>query len=138
VRIVLDTNVVVSALLWRGPPHRLLRAVRDHDEARLYSSPALIEELADVLSRPMAAQRFTVIGMAPHAMVADYLEAIELVEPRAVPLVARDRDDDHVLACAVAAGARFIVTGDGDLLDLRAYDGIRILSPKDALALLAV
>ncbi|KAB2844806.1 MAG: PIN domain-containing protein [Burkholderiales bacterium] len=43
-RVVLDTNVVLSALLWRGTPYRLLIAIRHRDEARLFSSPALLEE----------------------------------------------------------------------------------------------
>lgn len=50
-RIVLDTNVVMSALLWRGPPYRLLEAIRQNARLQLYSSPVLLEELTDVLTR---------------------------------------------------------------------------------------
>jgi len=57
VRIVLDTNVVLSALLWRGTPYRLLDAIRNRSEARLFSSPALLDELAEVLTRPSATKR---------------------------------------------------------------------------------
>lgn len=59
-RIVLDTNVVLSALLWRGTPYRLLDAIRLRGEIRLITSPALLSELADVLSRASLAQRLTV------------------------------------------------------------------------------
>lgn len=51
-RIVLDTNLVTSALLWRGTPYQLLQAVRQRPHLQLYSSAALLEELADVLTRP--------------------------------------------------------------------------------------
>jgi predicted nucleic acid-binding protein len=47
VRFVLDTNVVISALLWRGTPYRLLEAIRRHEGLTLYSSPVLLEELTD-------------------------------------------------------------------------------------------
>jgi putative PIN family toxin of toxin-antitoxin system len=59
VRIVLDTNMVLSALLWRGTPHHLLAAIGQRSSIQLYSSAALLEELADVLTRPSAAKRLT-------------------------------------------------------------------------------
>jgi predicted nucleic acid-binding protein len=54
-RLVLDTNVVFSALLWRGKPYQLLDALSRRPDVYLFSSPALLEELADVLARPLAA-----------------------------------------------------------------------------------
>lgn len=57
VRIVLDTNVVLSALLWRGTPHHLPAAIAQGSNAQIYSSTALLEELADVLTRPSATKR---------------------------------------------------------------------------------
>ncbi len=115
-RLVLDTNVVISALLWRGTPYRLLEAIRQHDGLQLYSSPVLLEELTDVITRPALTRRLTTIGKTTREVLADYLEAIELVEPVDVPTVARDPDDDHVLACALAAAAELIVSGDPDLV----------------------
>jgi putative PIN family toxin of toxin-antitoxin system len=56
VRIILDTNVVMSALLWRGTPHQLLARLRQREEVPLYSSAALLEELADVLTRHSASK----------------------------------------------------------------------------------
>jgi uncharacterized protein len=133
VRIVLDTNVVISALLWRGPPYRLLEAIRQHESHTLYSSPVLLEELTDVITRPAMTRRLTVIGKTVREVLADYLEAIELVEPVVIPSVSRDPDDDHVLACALAAAAELIVSGDTDLLDLADYEGTPIVTPAEAL-----
>lgn len=135
-RIVLDTNIVISALLWRGPPHQLLEALRAHPAAQLFSSPLLLEELTDVLTRPAATKRLAVIGKNPREVLADYLEAIDLVEPVESPRVARDPDDDQVLACALAAQAEIIVSGDRDLLDLGTFRNIRILTATQALAIL--
>jgi putative PIN family toxin of toxin-antitoxin system len=133
VRLVLDTNVVISALLWRGIPYRLLETIRRQERLQLYSSSALLEELADVASRRALAKRFAAIGKTAPEIMVDYLEAIELVEPVDVPRVARDPDDDHVLACALAASAELIVSGDLDLLALTAYERIPIVTPAAAL-----
>ncbi len=62
VRIVLDTNVVMSALLWRGKPYLLLEAIRLGSDMQLYSSAPLLEKLADVLTRPSATKRLALIG----------------------------------------------------------------------------
>ena len=113
-RIVLDTNVVLSALLWRGTPYRLLEAIRQQQHVQLVSSAALVAELAEVL--------------------ADYLEAVELVEPTSVPrVVPTDPDDDHVIAAAVTAHASLIVSGDSDLLSMERYQGIPIVAAAKAL-----
>ena len=132
-RIVLDTNVVMSALLWRGPPYRLLDAIRQRPRLQLYSSPVLLEELAEVLTRPSATKQLNAIGKAARDVLPDYILAIELVEPVELPRVVRDPDDDHVLACALTARADLIVTGDNDLLDLNAYQDIPIVTAAEAL-----
>lgn len=136
-RLVLDTNVVISALLWRGTPYRLLEAIRRQDGLQLYSSSTLLEELAAVATRPAMGKRLATIGKTASEILTDYLEAIDLVEPVDVPRVARDSDDDHVLACAVAASAELIVSGDLDLLALTAYERIPIVTPVAALRQIA-
>jgi putative PIN family toxin of toxin-antitoxin system len=124
VRIVLDANAVPSALLWRGTPYRLLEAIRQQQHIQLVSSAALVEELAVVLTKRLAA-----INRTAREVLADYLEAIELVEPVSVPrVVPADPDDDHVIAAAVTANAELIVSGDSDLLSLGSFEGIRIVT----------
>jgi len=128
VRIVLDTNVVLSALLWRGTPYELLSLVAERPRLRLYSTIALLDELADVLSRPAVAKRLESIGRGRSAVLADYLEAVDLVEPLSLPrIVPEDADDDQVIAAAVAAHAHMIVSGDKHLLALRAFEAIERL-----------
>ncbi|MBS0600777.1 MAG: putative toxin-antitoxin system toxin component, PIN family, partial [Proteobacteria bacterium] len=68
-RIVLDTSVVLSALLWRGTPYHLLSAISQRPELRLYNT-ALLEKLADVLARPTANRRLTLIGRSAGAVLA--------------------------------------------------------------------
>jgi uncharacterized protein len=101
-RLVLDTNVVMSGLLWRGTPYRLLQAIRgQHPSLQLYSSPVLLEELTEVIARPAFSQRLSSIGKTVREVLADYLEIVEVVEPLEIPRIVRDPDDDHVLACAL-------------------------------------
>lgn len=134
-RLVLDTNVVLSGLLWQGTPFRLLEAIRQQPRLQIYSSTALLEELADVLTRPSATRRLALIGKTSREVLADFVEAVELVEPIEVPrVVPNDPDDDHVIAAACAAHADCIVSGDADLLSLESYERIPILTPAQAVA----
>jgi uncharacterized protein len=135
VRIVLDTNVALSALLWHGTPYRLLQAIRQRQRAQLFASAALLRELGEVLTRRACLKRLAILGRAAHEVLADYSDAVELVTPLSTPpVVAADRDDDHVIAAAVAAQVDFLVSGDRHLLDLGSHQNIPILTPAAALA----
>ena len=138
-RIVLDTNVVLSALLWRGTPYQLLQNVRQRHDVQLYSSLMLLEELADVLTRTSASRRLALIAKHAREVLADYVEAIELVEPTSVPrVIIGDADDDHVIAAAVAAHADLIISGDRKhLLPLGNHQGIAIIDAAEAVKRLA-
>ncbi len=132
-RLVLDTNVVLSVLLWRGKPYQLLDALSRRPDVYLFSSPALLEELADVLARPLAVERLALIGTTVNEVLALYRTVVEVVEPALAPRVVRDADDDRVIAAALAAHAAFIVSGDDDLLSIGSYQGIRIINAAEAL-----
>jgi len=119
VRIVLDTNVALSALVWRGTPYALLEAIKQRQHVQLFVSPILLEELGEVLNRPVSARRLALIGRAAHEVLADYYDAVEVVTPlSAPPVVAADADDDHVIAAAVAASADLLISGDRHVLTL--------------------
>jgi len=133
VRIVLDTNVVVSGLLWRNTPHRLLECAVEDETTELFSSPALLAELTEVLERAHLAPKLTELNSSVEALVALYGTFVQLVTPASVDHVAPDPDDDEAIACAIAAGATLLVTGDRTLLALKIHQNVEIVSPAQAL-----
>jgi uncharacterized protein len=111
-RIVLDTNVVVSAFIWSGTPYSLLQAAIERD-VTLCTSPVLIAELAEVLLRSHLTPKLErAIGSVEQAL-ALYTSLTVNVTPNTVPrVVTVDSDDDHVIAAAVTAEADPIVSGE--------------------------
>lgn len=137
IRVVADTSVAVSALLWRGLPHQLLRAA-EAKRLELWTSPVLLDEVAKVLSRAKFAIRLASIHATVEEVVASYARLTQLVVPASIPaVITADPDDDAVLACAVTAQAPYVVSGDAHLLDLRRYHTIEVVSPRTLLNLLA-
>lgn len=136
-RLVLDTNVVVSGLLWGGHSRRLLELALENTIA-LCSSPVLVDELDQTLQYAKLAKRITALGTTPQALVAHYSAMVTLAAPQQVPrVIAQDADDDHVLACAVEARVHLIVSGDQHLHNLGGnLLGVRIVTPAKTMGLL--
>jgi putative PIN family toxin of toxin-antitoxin system len=132
-RVVLDTNVLLSGLLWHGAPHTLIERVRE-GTLILVSSPALLAELSEVIARPQFATILVRSNTSRERSLAELHALAEVLTPP--PLaepVCRDPDDDAVLALALAARADLIVSGDRDLLDLKRFQNIPIVTPAEAL-----
>ena len=137
-RIVIDTNVLVSAVLSQhGPSHALWDHVLDA-RLELFVTQALLDEFADVISRDKFAAVLPRTTRTSQMLLLKLRESAELVASVPLPApVSRDPDDDSVIAAAVAAQAAWIVTGDRDLLVLGSYEGIAIITPAQALQALA-
>ncbi|MCC6562268.1 MAG: putative toxin-antitoxin system toxin component, PIN family [Xanthomonadales bacterium] len=134
---MLDTDVVVSALIWGGVPFRLLQAAATGD-VLLYTSPELLDELRDVLAREHLASRLAKEISSVERAIALYGELAISITPRSVPrVVLADPDDDHVIACALAARADALVSGDRHLLGLGSpWNRIAILTAAQAIEFL--
>jgi len=132
VRLVLDSNTVVSALLWHGPPYQLFTRSRAFSLA-FFSTPTLLTEFEEVLAYPKLAKAVATYGLTPAQLLQRYLR-LAVVQPGPItPTVLADSDDDHVLACAFAAKAELMVSRDRHPLGLHEYQGIPILNTSDAL-----
>jgi putative PIN family toxin of toxin-antitoxin system len=125
VRIVCDTNVLVSGILFQGQPRRIL-TMASRGEVTISTSPDLLREAEDVLLRPKFGLRAEqVVGI-----IALFRDTFEIAQPyRRVRAIAADPSDNMVLEAAAAASADLIVSGDKHLLDLASWEGIGILSP---------
>lgn len=130
VRVVPDTNVYVSAVLWTGIPHRLLR-LAEEGELTLVTTPAIMEELREVLGRPKFRLRIRSLQTTVAELMESLLSVVEVIPDLLIePVIKKDPDDDKILACAVAAQADWLVSGDDHLLSLRRYKAIPIVTPS--------
>jgi uncharacterized protein len=133
VRAVIDTNVLLSGLLWRGTPHALMEKVRT-GALTLISSPALLAELAEVMNRPKFEAVLIRSAIDPERVLSELRRLAEIIDPPPLPArVSRDLSDDAVLALAAASQADLIITGDADLLILGSHAGIPIVDPAEAI-----
>jgi putative PIN family toxin of toxin-antitoxin system len=117
VRWGLDTTLVISGFLWCGLPEQLVQAGIDR-RVTLATGPKLLDELADVLSRAKFANRLRAHGFTPTAVLSRCTFITNHVDPIVMHGVVRDPDDDHVIACAVAAKIDYMVSVDRHMLDL--------------------
>jgi putative PIN family toxin of toxin-antitoxin system len=133
VRVVLDINVIVSALLFGGYPERIFLAGL-RGEIKLLTSHALLQELESVLSKKFK------LGVRLVKDAMDLLKTLaEIVETTSqLKVIAQPDDDNRVLECAVDGKAEFIVTGDAKhILPLKEYKGIKVVTPSEFAKLLA-
>lgn len=131
-RIVLDTNILISAIGWNGPERRIIeKAV--NGEYELVISKALISEFIGVISR----EKFSKIRKEDiRRFLILIFEIFEIVETRTrIDAVFEDPDDNIVLECAVDGKAGFIVTGDEHLLCIREFRGIKIIRSQNLMKL---
>ena len=129
-RVVIDTNIVISAIFWAGRPKRLLNSVR-RGELTFLTSETLLAELKEVLTSEDRPFR---LGESDANRIIDHLKDItELVSTTSKVAVCKDDPDNRVLECALDGRAGYIVTGDGHLLDLKTFKGIRIVKIADFL-----
>lgn len=135
-RLLLDTNVVASGLLWSGAPARLIETAQDN-LTELCTSRVLLAELTRILRRDKFSKAVTASGMTVTDLVLGYAELATLVTPVEIPpTILSDPDDDHVLACAIAAHADYIVSGDRHLLALNQFQNIPIITAASAVQII--
>jgi len=132
IRVVIDTNVVVSAnLVDEGPSAAVLSLAIDK-KIRMYVSAAVLAEYEEVLHRPR-------LKFAPKRIedsLADIRDAAELVQPiRNIKEIKRDEPDNRFLECADAAGAEYIITGNIKHFP-RVFENIQIVTPPQFLQLI--
>lgn len=134
IRVVLDTNVVLSAFLWGGEPRRILNAGSEQS-VQLVATDQTIHEFKDVISRTKFAKQLRTIGKSVQILLDEYRIVVEIVEPANIGNVIKDDPkDDKFLAAAVGGKAIYVVSGDHHLLTLGKFQDVEIVSVTDFLA----
>ena len=129
-RLVIDSNVLISAVFFGGPPARVLQQVMV-GAAVAFISLAILDEIREVVQRP----KFGLTPVQALLLIEELTHVCRVVEPKtSVREIRDDPDDNAVLECALEARAAIIVTGDAHLLNLKEWKSIRILAPAEALS----
>ena len=128
-RLVLDSNVIISAVFFGGPPEQLVLAALE-GRVETFVSMAILDEILGVVQRPK-------FGLNPDQalQLIEELHALcrVVVPSMKVQAIPADPDDNAVLECAMEARADIVVSGDDHLLALGNWQGLRILGPSEAL-----
>ena len=133
IKAILDTNVLISRVFWKGPPFEILKAWQEQ-RFRLAVSPPILDEYRRVLDEMM--KRRTLLVLTSILRIIEFHS--EMVEPVSFSKpVCSDPDDDKFLEAALAAHAGYVVSGDAALLKVKQYRGIAIIRPTQFLDLLS-
>ena len=137
-RIVLDANVYVSALIRpEGPPGQILARFLRGGDFDLVVSPSIIDETLTAFRYPKV-RKYLRAAVDPALWFEDLVLLAHLVEAGPpYPSVSEDPDDDKYFAAALAGQATLVVSGDPDLLSVGSHEGIRVVSPRALLDLLS-
>ena len=132
-RVVLDVNVWISALLWGGVPDRVV-LLAEAGQIVVFASEALFSEFETTLRRPKFEQKVQSLDTTVEEILREVRSLLEWCEPIAIDVPQlRDPKDLIIIATAVGADAEVLVTGDRDLLILNEFEGIPILTPQQFL-----
>jgi putative PIN family toxin of toxin-antitoxin system len=132
-RVVLDTNVIVSGLFWKGAPKTLFDLIEQR-KLTLCITPQIIAEVQRVLKYPKILRQLHNTGIEPNEVIG-YVVKDALVFPDIdhVHIVKEDPSDDIFLNCAISCGAHWLITGDKHLLSIGNFGDIIIVTPAQFL-----
>ena len=128
-KVVLDTNVLISAIAFKGKPREVFNRVLN-GQMQLAISEDILNEMEDVLLGKKFKYPKRVIYSIRNAL-EDLAEFV--IPQKEVKRIKKDPDDNRILECAVEAKADLIISGDNHLLELKQYKNIRIITPSDYL-----
>ena len=137
IRVVLDTNIIVSAtILRKGHSAQVLDLWRE-EKIELAVSLPILEEMRKVLKQARIIKQQSMAQQDVKALIEGFRESGILTSGRLdLEVVTEDPEDDKFIICAVEARADYIVSGDTHLLKLKEYQGIRIVPPREFLMLM--
>ena len=134
-KLVLDTSTIVSSFFWEGNEADLFRKIEE-GRAILYMSNEILKEIEEVIKRPKFDKVMKNANLIPDQIIQKIVSLSYFVISSNLNMnVCRDEKDNKFLECAESANADYIVSGDEDLLVLKKYDKISIVTTKQMLEL---
>lgn len=128
IKVVLDTNVFISSIFWRGNPHKIVDLAIDK-KIEVYTSPEILAELEKVLKRDFEEDQKFVDRQI--ALILEYAKVVRTLNK--VDIVKADPEDNKIIECALTGNVNYIISGDPHLFSLKEIFGIKILKPRDFL-----
>lgn len=125
-KIVIDTNVLISGVFFGGFPRKVIEAAV-RNRINVFASVEIIEEYNEIVDE-MASRKQ---GKMNSSILSLFIASINIIEPTSELHVCRDPDDDKFIECAVDSHALYIVSGDNDLLTIHRYEDIEIITSRD-------
>ena len=125
-KIVVDTNVVISGIFFGGVPRKIVEAIAD-GAIDAYATAEILDEYMGIIASMLERKQ----GRINQSILSPLFSAIKIIETESRIEVCRDPDDNKFIECAVDAKALYIVSGDNDLLDIKEFDGICIITAKE-------
>ncbi len=129
VKVTLDTNIIISGLGFGGKPREILHLILD-DKIKAVTSPILLVELEDVITK-----KFQKLTYSIELVNKQIKRKFKIVKPKITLFVVKDEPDNRVLEAAIEGDCKYIVTGDKELLRLKSYQDVRIVTADQFLKL---
>lgn len=125
-KIVVDTNVLVSGVFFGGAPREVLSAIVSK-RVNAYATAEIVDEYMEIVEEMISRKQ----GRINSSILTPLIQTLEMIEPVSHVALCRDPDDNKFLACAKDAKALYIVSGDKDLLVLKEFEGCEIITAKE-------
>lgn len=125
-RIIIDTNIVISASFFSGLPRKIIEAVIK-EQFKVCANNEIVEEYDETVAKMIYKGK----GHLNYNILKSFMTKIELIDPVSRIAICRDPDDDKFINCAIDAKAIYIVIGDSDLLTIGQYEDVEIITAKD-------
>lgn len=125
-KIVVDTNVVISGVFFDGDPGKVLKAIVSN-KVTACATKQIVEEYIEIVNEMISRKQ----GKLNNIILLTLIESLEMIKSKTHIEISRDRDDDKFIECAIDADALYIVSGDKDLLVIKQYENIKIITAKE-------
>ncbi len=136
IKLVLDTNTLISGFFWEGNEAELIRKI-ENNKAQLFISNEIIDEVESVIKRPKFRLVLEKTSQTPEQIISKIISLSHFVTgPKVKDTIKDDPSDEKFISCAVNAKADYIISGDNHLLNIKNYNSIKIIRTYEILELI--